>query len=141
LARRLCEISAGRTFKWDFSITPLQITEQHIQLTAMLGKRKRGAPNIVMPSPGNSSSASQEDLQDIFKRHFEAQFQPLPDQQHLVVSNELTESDLDQDEQISDWDGISTDESRASVEVVEYTLPNKAERAELSKEELKGFMV
>lgn len=94
---------------------------------------------MVMTSLGDSS-ASQEDLQDIFKRHFEAQFQPLPDGQPLVVSNEPTESDLDQDE-ISDWDGISTDESRARVEVVEYTLPNKAERAELSKEELKGFMV
>lgn len=93
---------------------------------------------MVMTSPGDSSSASQENLQDIFRRHFEAQFQPLPDQ---LASNELTESDLDQEKESSEWDGISTDENEASIEVVEYTLPKKAERAELSKEELKGFMV
>lgn len=102
----------------------------------MLGKRKRSALNNAM-----ASSASQADLQEIFKRHFEAQFQPLPDQQPLVASKQPTEADLVSDEENSDWDGISTDGEALSIEVVEYTAPTKAERAELPKEELKGFMV
>lgn len=92
-------------------------------------------------SAETSSSGSQEDLQEIFKRHFEAQFQPLPDEQPLVESRKSTEANLNLDEDDSDWNGISTDGEEVSIEVVEYATPTKAEKAELSKEELKGFMV
>lgn len=143
-ARWAVDGKAWQIFRWkilnpDFCTTAL-LEEQSYTLrtgsTAMLGKRKRSALNNAM-----ASSASQADLQEIFKRHFEAQFQPLPDQQPLVASKQPTEADLVSDEENSDWDGISTDGEALSIEVVEYTAPTKAERAELPKEELKGFMV
>ena len=109
--------------------------------TAMLGKRKRSAPSTAMVAPEDSASGSQEDLQEVFRRHFEAQFKPLPDQKPQMGPSKTTETDLGPDEDVSDWDGISTDEEELSIEVVEYATPIKAEKPELSKEELKGFMV
>lgn len=107
----------------------------------MLGKRKRSAPNTAMILPEDSIPSSQENLQEVLRRHFEAQYQPLPDQQPLVPSTPTTSAESEPEANISDWDGLSTDEEEVHIEVVEHMALSKAERAELSKEELKSFMV
>ena len=105
----------------------------------MLGKRKRNVLNTVELSSGYPTSGSQEDLQDVFKRHFEAQFQPLPNQASLVISKPTIA--LAQDTDSSDWDGLSSDDETEGIEVVEYTAPTNVEKVDVPKEELKGFMV
>lgn len=138
---------AWRILRWTIDnpgnyISPTLIRRaNHTNSAIMLGKRKRSASNTATILAEDSSSSSQEDLQEVFRRHFEAQFQPLPDQQPLVPSTPTISAELDPEANNSDWDGLSTDEEEAHIEVVEHITLSKAERAELSKEELKSFMV
>ena len=77
------------------------------------------------------------DAQEIFRLHFEAQFQPLEViQQAVKVVEEATEIGSEEE---SDWDGIS-DAGENAVQVVEHTEA-QSRTAAMSKEELKAFMV
>ncbi|RBR10867.1 uncharacterized protein FIESC28_09300 [Fusarium coffeatum] len=127
---------------------------------AVLGKRKAD------PEP----EISQEDAAAIFRRHFEAQFAPLPDAKEPKPSSKKTkrdeESDDDDDSEASDdsndeeedseneneWGGLSGDDSDEEeeeeeeeeqppvVEVVDHSGKQPAMTATMSKRELKAFM-
>ena len=126
---------------------------------AVLGKRKAD------PEP----EISQEDAAAIFRRHFEAQFAPLPDAKEPKPSSKKTkhdeESDDDDDSEASDdsndeeedgenedeWGGLSGDDSDEEeeeeeeqppvIEVVDHSGKQPAMTATMSKRELKAFMV
>ncbi|PMD24348.1 hypothetical protein NA56DRAFT_34635 [Hyaloscypha hepaticicola] len=90
-------------------------------MASMLGKRKRRAPEattIERREESEESDASELDAQEIFRRHFEAQFKPLPAAQ--ISSKPVAKEALDELEEDSDWDGISDDEENG-VQVVEHT--------------------
>jgi hypothetical protein len=103
----------------------------------MLGKRKRRTPRKERKGESEESDTEELDAQEIFRRHFEAQFKPLPaTQKSLKPADEELEDESEDD---SDWDGISDEEENA-VQVVEHTEA-QARTAAMSKEELKSFMV
>lgn len=114
-------------------------------MSTNLGKRKRqiGAATASNSkrreerSSSEESEASELDAQEIFRRHFEAQFKPLPVVQKAVQEVEgLSEDEEDEEEE---WGGISEPEE-GGVEVVEHT-DAQTRMAAMSKEELKAFMV
>lgn len=121
-------------------------------MSAMLGKRKRDTVRVskkqieVENAPPSSDTESEAlDAQEIFRRHFEAQFAPLP-----VVAKkakiEKAPAEAEEDtEEDSDWNGISEGEDEDededdAVQVVEHT-DAQSRMAAMSKEELKSFMV
>jgi hypothetical protein len=112
-------------------------------MSAKLGKRKRAAAAEVQVKARKSRSESEEsqsaelDAQEIFRRHFEAQFAPLP-----VVQKEtkaVEDVPEEESEEESEWGGISEPEED-SVEVIEHS-DAQSRMAAMSKEELKAFMV
>jgi hypothetical protein len=74
---------------------------------AVLGKRKAPEPTV-----------SSEDAQEIFRRHFEAQFLPIEEQEKRKAQKVRRNEDEDEDEDEDDsdgseddeWDGVSGDE-------------------------------
>jgi hypothetical protein len=111
-----------------------------------LGKRKRvtreelEAPSRS-PSPSSDSGNSDgEDLQDIFRKAFEAKFKPLdvePKKSKLVEADTNIGEELEKEEE-SDWSGISDEDGK--VEVVEYA-DTRGPGELASKADLKAFMV
>ena len=111
-------------------------------MTTTLGKRKRRTAKDT----GGTASGRQDDqdsksleldAQEIFRRHFEAQFKPLPPVERKVkVAEEKLEKNS---EEGSEWDGIS-DGEQAAVQVVEHT-DAQSRVATMSKDELKSYMV
>ena len=105
----------------------------------MLGKRKRQSVDMSRRTREGDSDASDSpelDAQEIFRRHFEAQFKPLPEvKKPIKYVEELPE---DESEEESEWGGITDEED--GVQVVEHT-DAQARTAAMSKEELKKFMV
>ena len=93
-----------------------------------LGKRKRVAAEVpekrskVAEESEQESEGEEIDAQEIFRRHFEAQFKPLPEvkktakpAQSVAELEDLSEDkdeDEDKDEVGSDWDGISGEEGK-----------------------------
>ncbi|KAL7927940.1 hypothetical protein ACQKWADRAFT_278293 [Trichoderma austrokoningii] len=119
---------------------------------AVLGKRKAPEPTI-----------SSEDAQEIFRRHFEAQFLPLEEQEKRKAQRVRRNEDEEDDEDDSDgseddeWDGVSGDEGSDEdeddeeeeeeeeddapiVEVVDHSTPQTSKASTMSKRELKAFM-
>ncbi|KPM41541.1 hypothetical protein AK830_g5003 [Neonectria ditissima] len=117
---------------------------------AVLGKRKaREEPSI-----------SEEDAAAIFRRHFEAQFSPLPVTQ--AKANKTAPDDDDVDEEAGDddgddqddedegddddddeWGGLSDEESDKegeAIEVVDHTSAQPPKPTPMSKREFKAFM-
>lgn len=82
-------------------------------MASTVGKRKRQG-NEVFRNKGEASKESlgceDEDIRDVFRRHFEAHFKPLP----LVrqSTNIAKEVPIDQDGEESEWEGISEPESK-----------------------------
>jgi hypothetical protein len=94
----------GKTSKFlDFSTIDYNVT-----MAPTLGKRKRQAP---VPTKADrevsveSSNSLEEDAQAIFKRHFEAQFKPLPTVKKATKVVEEVSEEEGSDE--TDWEGIS----------------------------------
>lgn len=80
-----------------------------------LGKRKRAVketPKLDRESSTESSVINEEDAQAIFRRHFEAQFKPLPTITKTEKPAENDEDDEDEADDDSDWDGISDADGR-----------------------------
>ena len=76
-----------------------------------LGKRKLQSKRKIRDTESDSeeSSGSQnEDVQDVFRRHFEARFKPLPtvEKAAKVVKHAVT----DGNEEDSEWGGLSESE-------------------------------
>ena len=111
------------------------------KMASTLGKRKRRDELPDLDSnPGQSvhEDASSE-LQNLFRQHFEAAFEPLEDLKPLRANPEknLTaspDSDLE-----SDWEGFSEEEPER-VEIVHHSNSHTS-KADVSKEEFKTFMV
>ncbi|ESZ95941.1 hypothetical protein SBOR_3633 [Sclerotinia borealis F-4128] len=87
------------------------------------------------------------DPQEIFRRHFEAQFKPLPVSiQKSKPKPQIVEEENEDDE---DWDGLSEnyardgdegEEEENGVQVVEHLKKFDSRIAEMSKGELRAFM-
>lgn len=108
-------------------------------MTTTLGKRKLRATSSTRNQAKKArdvSPSEEDDAQAIFRRHFEAQFKPLPAPKKIV---KIVEEVEDESDDRSSWDGISEVEEDA-VQVVEHTDVH-AKIALMSKEELKAFMV
>jgi hypothetical protein len=118
---------------------------------AILGKRKAEPEPLV----------SQEDAAAIFRRHFEAEFAPLPEAEtarsdfkktkHEGSSNDI-ESKEEEDNNNSDgddgeWGGLSDEDSvteeepNPTIQVVDHSSKQPPKPASMSKRELKAFMV
>jgi hypothetical protein len=116
---------------------------QYILLAKMLGKRKRQA---IVPiskeeeSSSGSSSGSEIDAQEIFRRHFEAQFEALPEVNKPAAAADQKEEESGSEEEEEAWDGISDDGEAAGIQIVEHTTSGPS-RTGISREELKAFMV
>lgn len=87
-----------------------------------LGKRKRVAKELpekrskVSEEVESESDGEELDAQEIFRRHFEAQFKPLPEVKKATKAVEpVVELDDEDDEEGSDWDGISGREGILSI--------------------------
>jgi len=103
-------------------------------MSSTLGKRKRRV--VTSKTTEAEDIAAAEHAQEVFRRHFEAQFKPLPVvKKHAVVEQGQEEED---DGEESEWGGISDGEN--DVRVVEHT-DAYARMAAMSKEQLKSFMV
>ncbi|KAL2752473.1 hypothetical protein ACRALDRAFT_1072402 [Sodiomyces alcalophilus JCM 7366] len=108
-------------------------------MSSVLGKRK---------SRNTEPTISEEEAQAIFRRHFEAQFKPLPEQpkSKIPVVDHDAATDADETDDDSEWGGISDEEdgddrSEQSVEVVDHTSSITLDpTASMSKRELKAFM-
>ncbi|KAL7819796.1 hypothetical protein V8C26DRAFT_395247 [Trichoderma gracile] len=122
---------------------------------AVLGKRKAPEPTI-----------STEDAQEIFRRHFEAQFLPLPEAERKAREKEEdddndSEDDSDGSEgEGGEWGGLSNDDDEGSdeeeddddeldeddeddsptIEVVDHSVSQAPKTSTMSKRELKAFM-
>jgi hypothetical protein len=73
-----------------------------------LGERKRQDTEAIRNTRGTSEESSEsqdEDVQDVFRRHFEAHFKPLPTVKKAVDIVEDVQTDEDGEE--SEWEGIS----------------------------------
>ncbi|KAF5655896.1 swr1-complex 5 [Fusarium sp. NRRL 25303] len=118
---------------------------------AILGKRK------AEPEP--EPLISQEDAAAIFRRHFEAEFAPLPEAEaakskfkkakHEGSSNDI-ESEEDGDNNsdgddgewsgLSDEDSVTEEEHSPTIQVVDHSNKQPPKPAAMSKRELKAFM-
>jgi hypothetical protein len=68
---------------------------------AVLGKRK-----------ASEQSPSTEDAEEIFRRHFEARFKPLPAEE-TAKSGATPDAHDEDDEEDSEWGGLSEEEAEA----------------------------
>ncbi|QGI62333.1 hypothetical protein CEK27_006304 [Fusarium fujikuroi] len=116
---------------------------------AILGKRKPEPEPLI----------SQEDSAAIFRRHFEAEFAPLPEAEaakskfkkanHEGSSNDI-ESEEDEDNNsdgddgewsgLSDEDSVTEEEHSPTIQVVDHSNKQPPKQAAMSKRELKAFM-
>ncbi|OPB39319.1 hypothetical protein A0O28_0050250 [Trichoderma guizhouense] len=124
---------------------------------AVLGKRKAPEPTV-----------STEDAQEIFRRHFEAQFLPLPEAKRkakAVEEEDGSEDDSDSGSEGGEWDGLSNeddddnededgseddddddeeeeedDDDTPVIEVVDHSVSQAPTTSTMSKRELKAFM-
>ncbi|KAJ4860451.1 hypothetical protein T069G_05439 [Trichoderma breve] len=104
---------------------------------AVLGKRKAPEPTV-----------STEDAQEIFRRHFEAQFLPLPEAKRKAkaVEEEDGNEDEDEDEDGSEDDDDDDEEEEEDeddnpvIEVVDHSVSQAPTTSTMSKRELKAFM-
>ncbi|KAM3467480.1 Protein FAF1 [Beauveria bassiana D1-5] len=128
---------------------------------AVLGKRKS---RNEAPSDG----VSELDAEAIFRRHFEAQFEPLGDEDEAARAqreqddDDAVDSDLnggcddEDDGDGNEWGGLSSDEEEQgdgaeeyedededeapTVQVIDHSKPQVPKEPKMSKKELKAFM-
>lgn len=116
-------------------------------MSTTLGKRKRvaaPATKLIPPQARASPSDSEDntaDLQDIFRRAFEAKFKPLPVEKKISQEQAIDAEENDSAEDDA-WDGLSQEDEEDDtprvqvVEVGAVTMPEG-----LSRAEMKAFMV
>lgn len=110
-------------------------------MAPQLGKRKRVTrEELERPSrsPSPSSGSDNEDMQELFRRAFEAKFKPLdvaPKKPKIEEAPVVEE----EEEEESEWSGLSDDESNR-VEVIEYKDPTYDSDEEASKAAKRAFM-
>ena len=107
-------------------------------MAVALGKRKRREETVAQPKPAKEPASDNEDLQAIFRRAFEAKFKPLEAKKQRQETAPEVELVNEEDEEDSDWSGISQAEDE--VEVVEHTS-SRWSKEQHEKQEVKAFMV
>ncbi|KUM62049.1 hypothetical protein ACN42_g5039 [Penicillium freii] len=113
----------------------------------MVVKRKRETTVVSKPKAKEDSPPPVDNAQDVFRRLFEAQFEPLdlPASTAKSTNSDEDENGDDDDSDISgsegDWDGMSdiSDESN-QIEVVEHTDVYAAPEDRMDKKTWKAFM-
>ncbi|CAI6333435.1 unnamed protein product [Periconia digitata] len=114
-----------------------------------LGKRKRVTREELeqpsrSPSPSSDSQESDdEDVQALFRKAFEAKFEPLDIEpvQKKVKQDGIEHKDAEVEDEESDWSGVSSeDEDNNGVEVFDYAANNRQAHEKASKAELRAFM-
>lgn len=104
---------------------------------SLLGKNK-----MKSSESDESTSVLGNKLQEIFRRHFEAQFEPLSCIQsgidYTTPNSKRSLEEQDQAHDESDWNGFSDEET--SNQIVEYSV-TQTQPILMSKAELKSFMV
>lgn len=114
----------------------------------MLGKRKRDTR--VVSKRGNeeekyeSNATSTINVNDIFRRHFEASFAPLPEQESDQDVDEESDGEdgSDAESEVSHWSGLSeSDHDIPVVEVVDHAVAENGDGDEFHRARLKAFMV
>lgn len=114
----------------------------------MLGKRKRETQVISRTRDEAESEASHKgatvNTNDIFRKHFEATFAPLPEED-TCQSNDENEDELDDsgaESEVSVWSGLSeTRDDPLVVEVVDHALAKNGDGDEFHRARQKAFMV
>ncbi|KAJ5105019.1 hypothetical protein NUU61_002366 [Penicillium alfredii] len=113
----------------------------------MTGKRKRDTSVVSRTATTDSPSPPPADNgQDIFRKYFEAQFEPLdlPASRTAQVAESDDENDEDKDEASatgSDWDGLSEENDENPVEVVEHKEARSKPGDRMDKKARKAFML
>jgi len=119
-------------------------------ILTMVLKRKREITVVSKPKTKEDTPPPVDNAQDVFRKLFEAQFEPLdlpaPTAKAAKTSNSDDEDEEDEDSDLSgsegDWDGMSdiSDESN-QVEVVEHKDARAAPQDRMDKKTWKAFMV
>jgi len=114
----------------------------------MLGKRKRETQVVTKRKQEigeqESNATPTRDSSDIFRRHFEASFAPLPAQ---TVSDGVDDSEEDvefseRESEVSEWSGLSeSDTDLPVVEVVDHAIGESGIDDEIHRARQKAFMV
>ncbi|KKA29272.1 hypothetical protein TD95_005460 [Thielaviopsis punctulata] len=105
----------------------------------MAPSRKRKTPSTdAAPAPERSA----ESVQDIFRRHFEAQFAPLPEPVKAPVVIEDDEEEDGKDDGGDEWSGVSgeDDSDEEAVEMVDHSTSTPRISMAMPKHERKAFM-
>ncbi|KAL4942125.1 hypothetical protein BDV06DRAFT_222460 [Aspergillus oleicola] len=116
----------------------------------MIGKRKRDISVVSRSKKGaeETTAAAEPNAQDIFRKFFEAQFQPLEVKGASAAEDESepeydeeddSEDDSEDAEAGSEWSGFDGEEN-TPVEVVEHTAPSRSADALMDKRARKAFM-
>ena len=110
-------------------------------MTLTTGKRKRRESLSDQESHQISESDQNhsDNLQALFRKHFEVQFAPLELPSPPSRPLEIIDSERAHDESESDWDGIS-DDGGITTNVPEYQSTELL-KDEITHEEFKNFMV
>ena len=113
------------------------------RMAVILGKRKRRTqieeldPQVV----ADTNADTGEERQELFRKHFEAKFAPLPRLLRQNIERQTTETHTLKDEEVSDWEGLSDGDDDTNVQVVVHNISIGTTRADVPKDELKTFMV
>ena len=111
----------------------------------MVLKRKRETTVVSKPKAKEDSPPPVDNAQDVFRKLFEAQFEPLDLPAHNAKAAKTSDSDDDDSDASGsegDWDEMSdiSDESN-QVEVVEHTDARAAPEDRMDKKTWKAFKV
>ncbi|KAF7166671.1 hypothetical protein CNMCM5623_000228 [Aspergillus felis] len=114
----------------------------------MIGKRKRDTAVVSIPpkteDEEQTSSVADTSAHDLFRKFFEAQFEPL-ELPGGPINREQESQEDEQDcsdglESGSEWDGVSEDDEGNHVEVVEHQDRTTKDKEILDKKARKAFM-
>ena len=112
----------------------------------MLGKRKREAVAVARDTQLRQPTAYEVEEEyppdEIFRKYFEAKFEPLPDSglKALQVPDGV-DSETSDEEADSDWSGFSDEASETRVEIIEHSSSKRSTDDHGDKVELRSFMV
>jgi hypothetical protein len=110
----------------------------------MIGKRKRETQVITRSEELLPLDAAPTQDQDIFRQYFESQFEPLQEAS-LKLNAPLERGDsldtLSDAASISEWAGLSDEDSLIPIEVIEYGEAKEATDSADDMKHAKAFMV
>lgn len=113
----------------------------------MLGKRKRESGVVVRKTisvkPPIPERSKDDASSNVFRRHFEAMFAPLPvlTAQSVNTDDRADDSDSEISDNESEWSGLSQDENHpVVVEVADYSHTSEPEDERVTRSNRKDFL-